>query len=181
MVDVTRCENCGKVIPALDRGCPYCDREEGETRNARPYLPLAMRLLLGLFVVDVAVTMVISLLTLLKNQDGGLLASILIVAALLRFLLGGVTLVALYFRESWARLSPLAFLAFEALVGLSVIVGWIPAERWVGGMLAPLWNVLFIFLFLREDVQAQFDPTIVDRRELGRLLRDVESGRRHSP
>lgn len=180
MVDITRCENCGKVIPALGRGCPYCDPDDA-VRIEKPYLPLAIRLLLGLFVFDLAVTMVIALLTLFENQDGGLLASILIVISLMRFLLAGVTVVALYFREWWSRLSPLAFLAFEAIIGVSVLFGWIPADRWVGGMLAPLWSVLFVFLFLREDVQAYLDPSVGDRRELGRLLREVERGRNRTP
>ena len=179
MVDITRCENCGKVIPALARGCPYCDRDESVSE--RPYLPLAIRLLLGLFAFDLAVTMVIALLTLFENQDGGLRASILIVASLLRFLLAGVTLVAFYFREWWSRLAPLVFLAFEAIIGVSVLVGWIPPDRWVGGMLAPLWNVLFLFLFLREDVQDYLDPSVGDRRELGRLLKDVERGHKRIP
>ena len=28
MVDITRCERCGKVIPAIDNGCAWCDAAE---------------------------------------------------------------------------------------------------------------------------------------------------------
>ena len=90
------------------------------------------------------------------------------VLASLRLLLSGVTFVGLVFREPWGRWLPLLVLAFEALSW--IWVGLLPPGRWVGGWLAPLWNLLFVFLFLRDDVRARLDPRVADRREVGELL-----------
>ncbi|HKK70008.1 MAG TPA: hypothetical protein VKA86_02240 [Candidatus Krumholzibacteria bacterium] len=180
MVDIIRCERCGKVIPALETGCPYCeepDRGLGEPH----YLPLAIRLLLGLFAVNVTVTMVLAVATLLNNFGGSLRDSVLTLLATLRFLTAAGSLLALVLREPWGRHVPLVFVGFEALTGIAITMGWLPDARWAGGMLAPLWNVLFLFLFLREDVQVRFDPGILDRRAVGELLSQVgrpESKRR---
>lgn len=175
MVDITRCERCGKVIPALAEGCPYCGEPERGLQET-PYLPLALRLLLLLFVVNVAVTMVLAVMTLVTNTDPSLRSDLVLLMALVRFLLGGVTLVAFFFREPWARTVPFVFLAWEAFAGLAVLLGWIEAGKWAGGMVTPIWNVMFLFLFLREDVQTRFDPRVADRRELDDLLKTVERG-----
>lgn len=180
MVDITRCERCGKVIPATDQGCPFCDVPDQGLREA-PYLPLAIRLLLSLFLANVSVTMVLAVATLLNNFGGTLGDSLITLAATLRFLFSAVTLAALLMKEPWGRTVPLLFVGYEALTGIAVAAGLVPAERWAGGMLAPLWNVLFLFLFLREDVQSRFDPSILDRRAVESLLSQVERPERPTP
>ena len=169
MVDITRCERCGKVIPAIDSGCPYCERPDEGLRE-EPYLPLAIRLLLGLFGVNAAVTMVLAVITLLHNFGGALSDSLIAIVACLRFLLSAGSLLGLLVREPWGRIVPLVFVAFEAATGIAVATGLLPPERWAGGMLAPLWNVLFLFLFLRDDVKIRFDPSILDRRAVDDLV-----------
>ena len=172
MVDITRCERCGKVIPALDSGCPFCeepDRGLGES----PYLPLSIRLLIGLFAVNVTVTMVLAVLTMLTNFGGTLSDSVIPLLAVLRVLSAAVSLLAIVMREPWGRFVPLVFVGFEALTGIALTLGWLPADRWAGGMLAPLWNVLFLFVFLRDDVQVRFDPGLLDRRAVDDLLSEI--------
>jgi hypothetical protein len=179
LVDITHCEVCGKTIPAIGQSCPYCERERGpQQRDGRPYLALALRLLLYLFMADVVSTMGLAVLTLLHNREGTLLAGTILLAALIRFLLGGATLGTFFFRESCARSLPLTFLGYEALGAVAVMVGWIPIDRWGGGLVAPLWNILFVFLFLRSDVKAYLDPRVADQQQLGMLLRRVEKGDR---
>lgn len=180
MVDITRCERCGKVIPATGQGCPFCDVPDQGLRE-EPYLPLAIRLLLLLFVVNAAVTMVLAVATLLNNFGGTLADSLITLAAAIRFLTSAVAVLAIVMREPWGRTLPLVFLAYEALTGIAVATGVLPADRWAGGMLAPLWNVLFLFLFLREDVQVRFDPAILDRRAVESLLSQVERPERPAP
>ena len=172
MVDITRCERCGKVIPALDSGCPYCAEPE-EGLADRPYLPLAIRLLLALFSVNATATMVLAVVTLLNNFGGTLADSAFTLLATVRFLLAAASLLALILREPWGRKIPIAFLIFEGVTGLAVTFGLLPADRWAGGMLAPFWNVLFLFVFLRQDVHVRFDPGILDRRAVDDLISTV--------
>ena len=180
MVDITQCERCGKVIPATDKGCPFCDVPDRGLRET-PYLPLAIRLLLGLFMVNVAVTMVLAVVTLMNSFGGTLGDSLIALGATLRFLLSALAMLAMATKEPWGRVLPLAFVVHEAIGGIAVAIGILPADRWAGGMLAPLWNVLFLFLFLREDVQARFDPAILDRRAVESLLSQVEGPARSAP
>lgn len=170
MVDITRCERCGKVIPALQTGCPWCDAAEARRPGFREddWLPLSIRMLLWLFMVNLAVTGLLAILTLMANGGEEPGRSIVAVLASMRLLLAGVCLVGLAFREPWGRWLPLWFLAFEALSWLGA--GLLSESRWIGGWLAPLWNLLFVFLFLRDDVRARFDPRLADRREVGELL-----------
>lgn len=172
MVDITRCERCGKVIPALESGCPYCGEPE-EGLSEKPYLPLAIRLLLMLFTVNATVTMVLAVMTLLNNFGGDLGDSVLTILASVRFLGAAASLLALIMREPWGRFVPFAFLVFEAATGLALTFGWIPDGRWAGGMIAPFWNVLFLFVFARQDVQVRFDPGILDRRAVDDLISTV--------
>ena len=172
MVDITRCERCGKVIPALESGCPYC-AEPDEGLAEKPYLPLAIRLLLGLFSVNATATMVLAVMTLLNNFGGALSDSLFTLLATVRFLAAAASLLALILREPWGRFVPIGFLAFEAVTGLALTFGLLPADRWAGGMLAPFWNVLFLFVFLRHDVQVRFDPGIIDRKAVDELLSTV--------
>jgi hypothetical protein len=180
VVDITRCERCGKVIPATDKGCPYCEVPDQGLRE-KPYLPLAIRLLLVLFVANASVTMVLAVATLLRNFGGSLADSLITVLASMRFLVSAVTVLGFVMKEPWGRRVPLIFVAFEAITGIAVATGVLPADRWAGGMLAPLWNVLFLFLFLREDVQVRFDPSILDRRAVESLVSQIESAERPSP
>lgn len=185
MVDITRCERCGKVIPALESGCPYCG-EPDEGLTEKPYLPLAIRLLLALFSVNATLTMVLAVMTLLNNFGGDLRDSVLTILATIRFLGAAASLLALIMREPWGRYVPFTFLVFEAVTGLALTFGWIPDGRWVGGMIAPFWNVLFLFVFVRQDVQVLFDPGILDRRAVDDLISTViepsgRSDRRDEP
>lgn len=175
MVDITRCERCGKVIPALDSGCPYCAEPE-EGLAEKPYLPLAIRLLLVLFAANATATMVLAVMTLLNNFGGALSDSVLTLLATVRFLLAAASLLAMILREPWGRFVPIGFLAFEAVTGLALTFGWIPDPRWAGGAFAPFWNVLFLFVFLRHDVQVRFDPGLLDRRAVDDLLSTIDAG-----
>lgn len=170
MVDIVRCERCGKVIPALDTGCPWCEAAEARRPGFREddWLPLSIRMLLWLFMANLLVTAMLAILTLMANSGEGPGRSMVAILASIRLLLSGVTFVGLAFREPWGRWLPLSFLAFEALSW--VWVGVLGDGRWIGGWLAPLWNVLFVFLFLRDDVRARLDPRVADRREVGELL-----------
>lgn len=179
MVDITRCEVCGRTIPAIGQACPFCEQaKDAGADESRPYLPLALRLLLYLFLANVASTMLLAVLTLLRNREGTLLAGAVLVAALLRCALGGATLVAYIFREPRFRDLALAMLGFEAVAAVAVLAGWIPVDRWGGGLVTPLWNVLFAFLFFRSDVRAYLDPRRADHEKLVELLRSVERGER---
>jgi hypothetical protein len=177
MVDITRCEACGRVIPATEHGCAYCDRERaGEVDE--PYLPLAVRLLLLLFVLHLAASMGLGGLTLLGVESGRGDSGTTVFLGLVRILVAGATLVALLKSRPWGRWFPLAFIVLEVLLGLSARVGWLPREAWRSDLLAPLWSFLFLFLFLRPDVQGRFDPRVWDRQEVTDLIRVVQKGDR---
>jgi hypothetical protein len=181
LVDITRCERCGKTIPALDTGCPWCEAAEARRPGFREddWLPLSIRMLFWLFMANLVVTGLLAILTLVANVGAGPSRSIVAVLASLRLLLSGATLVGLVFREPWGRWLPLSFLAFEGLSWAGV-VSFMPESIWVGGWLAPLWNLLFVFLFLRDDVRARLDRGMADRKAVGELLelfREEESRR----
>ncbi len=175
LVDIARCERCGRVIPVLDEGCPYCEPPDRGLLEP-PYLPLAIRMLLVLFVIDAAVAAVLAVATALRNLDGSLAASLIIVVSMARFLGAAVSVLGLVARERWALLPARVFIAVEGAAMLALFFGWIPLSRWIGGVLGPLWSVLFLFVFLREDVREYFDPRLRDRRELEELLVSVERG-----
>jgi hypothetical protein len=173
MVDITRCEVCGRVIPATEYGCAYCERErEGE--QERPYLPLAVRLLLGLFVANVLVAGGLAVVTLVHSGGSG----VVVVLAVVRLGSSVITVFALTRRRPWGRFVPLGFLAVEILGGLAADFHWVDGSAWRADMLAPLWNALFLFLFLRPDVQGRFDHKVLDRHEVGSLIRLVQRGGR---
>jgi len=176
MVDITTCERCGRVIPLLESGCPYCEQEESG-RAEHPYLPLALRLLLVLFCVDVGASIVLATLTLIANSSPERSSSVVTLLALMRVLVAGLTFMAIVFSQPWGRWVPIGFIGFELGCGLLAALGLLPSGAWVGGLLAPLWTLLFMFLFLRDDVQSRFDARVVDRRELQRLIKLVEGGR----
>lgn len=180
MVDITRCAQCGKTIPALDNGCAWCDAEERGRPGFREdnWMPLSIRMLLWLFVANLAMTGIFASLTLVANAQASAPDSAVAIAALLRLLLAGAVLVGIWFREPWGRWLPLSFLAFEGLAFLALQIGLFPPGRWIGGWLAPLWNLLFVFLFLRDDVRSRLDPHVADRREVGEL---IESFRNDDP
>ncbi len=179
MVDITSCEVCGRTIPAIGQDCPYCQRDRGDRESAeRPYLGLALRLLVYLFLADVVSTLVLAILTMVQNREESLGAAVILIAAAARLLLGAATLKAFFLREARARTLPLIFLAYEGLTAGAVLAGWFPIDRWSGGLVAPFWKLLFVVLFLRSDVKAYLDPGLADRRRLGELLREVERGQR---
>jgi hypothetical protein len=180
MVDITRCERCGKVIPALDTGCPWCEADEARRPGFREdtWMPLSIRMLIWLFVANLVVTGVLAIFSLIANAGADAGRSLVAICASLRLLLAGTTLVGIIFREPWGRWLPFGFLAFEAMGFICLQVGLLPSDRWIGGWLAPLWNVLFVFLFVRDDVRAWLDPAVADRREVGELLDEIQRRRR---
>lgn len=180
MVDITRCEQCGKSIPALDTGCAWCDAAERRQAGFREddWLPLSIRMLLWLFGVNLVVTGGLAAFTLVGNTRADAAASLVAIAASLRILLAAAALLGLVFREPWGRWLPLCFLAFEASGFVAVQLGLPGSGRWIGGWLAPLWNLLFVFLFLRDDVRARFDPRVADRRQVDELLDSFQDDRR---
>jgi hypothetical protein len=185
VVDITRCERCGKVIPAIDNGCAWCDAAEARQTGFREdnWLPLPIRMLTWMFGANLAVTGAFAVFTLIENAGADSDQALVAVLASVRFLLSGATGLALGFRESWGRWLPFSFLGFEGLSFLALQAGLLPADRWIGGWVGPLWNLLFVFLFLRDDVRARLDRRIANRREVGELIetlqRDPPGGDRH--
>jgi hypothetical protein len=180
MVNITTCEVCGRVIPATEHGCAYCERERGHPdRPDTPYLPLAIRLLLVLLVIDAAAVVVIASASLWRALQvpaaGGDLAAAL---AGTRILLGAGCIVGVFMRRRLGRALCLAFIAGEALGLAATLLRMLPRSAWAGAPIEPLWTCLFFFLLLRADVIRRFDPPAADRRELHSLMRMVERGRR---
>ncbi len=72
MVDITRCVQCGKVIPAIDTGCAWCDAAEERQHGFREdsYLPLAIRMLLWMFMANLALTGLLAVLILVSHAGG---------------------------------------------------------------------------------------------------------------
>jgi len=172
VVDITRCERCGKTIPALDSGCPWCEAADARRPGFREddWMPLSIRMLLWLFVTNLVVSAALAVFTLTASERTLDAASLVAVAATARLLLAGATLVGIVFRERWGRWLPLSFLAFEGLSFIALQAGVLPADAWIGGWLAPLWNLLFVFLFMRDDVRGRFDRRLADQREVGELI-----------
>ena len=185
MVDITRCERCGKLIPAIDNGCAWCDSVEARQTGFREddWLPLSIRMLIWLFGANLAVTGTFAVFTLIANAGAESDRSTVAILASVRLLLSGATALALGYREPWGRWLPFSFLAFEGLSFVALQAGLLPADRWIGGWIGPLWNLLFVFLFLRDDVRARLDRRVANRREVGELIetlqRDPPRGDRH--
>lgn len=170
MVDITRCEKCGKVIPAIETGCAFCDAEEARTGGFREddWMPLSIRMLLWMFLVNLAGTAVLAGLSL--GSSGTALLKAL---AALRMVVALATLAAILARHRAARHLPFLFLGYELFCFVGVSSGLLPGVGWMGTWVAPLWNVLFGFLFTRDDVRARLDPGSADRREVVRLLDEI--------
>lgn len=169
MVDITQCEVCGHVIPATEHGCAYCDQVRPPEPIDDDYLPLALRLLLGLFVLHLVFTATLAVLTLGHAESWGTRW-----LAALRFGLASAAFVAILRPRPWGRWVPLAFVLVESSLVLPIVFGWV--ESWRGGFLPSLWGVLFFFLFLRRDVQSRFDPRLRDRAAVDDLIRVVQRG-----
>jgi len=171
MVDITQCEVCGHTIPATEHGCAYCDRSRPPEPIDDDYLPLALRLLLGLFGVHLVFAATLAVLTLGHAGSWGTRG-----LAAARFALAASAFVAVLQPRPWGRWIPLTFVLVEGALVLPIVLGWV--ESWRGGFLPSLWGVLFFFLFLRRDVQARFDPRIRDRAAVDDLIRGVAGGPR---
>lgn len=172
LVDLARCVQCHKVIPIVESGCPYCGSEDPSLVE-KPYLPLAIRLLLVLFVVNAGATVILAVLTLLRHVDASTSGLFLSVMALVRAGLAGAALVAAVLRRPWGRKICLTFVVTEIGLAAALAMSWISPTMWSGGMVAPIWNALFLFLFLRDDVAASFDHRVADRKAVGDLIRSV--------
>jgi O-antigen/teichoic acid export membrane protein len=176
VVDITRCEQCGKVIPAIDNGCAWCDAAEARRPGFREddWLPLPIRMLTWLFGANLVVTGGFAVFTLIASVDADPDRTLVAVLASVRLLLSSATALALGMRQSWGRWLPFTFLAFEGLSFVALQAGLLPADRWIGGWIGPLWNLLFVFLFLRDDVRARLDRRIANRREVGELIETLQ-------
>ena len=176
MVDITRCEKCGKVIPALETGCAFCDAEEarrGAGFREGDWMPLSIRMLLWMFVANLAGTTVLAAFGFLGGS-----APLVKAISALRMLVAAATLVAILTRHSSARRLPFAFLAVEAACFVAVAAGWLGGLGWFTSWLAPVWNLLFAALFIRDDVRARLDRRAADQQEVGRLLDEIQRGGR---
>lgn len=180
MVNITTCEICGRVIPATEHGCAYCDRERSRADLPdAPYLPLAIRLLLVLLVVDAAAVVAFATGSLWRALDSpARTASLTIAVAAARIALAVACAVGVLVRRPVGRILCLSFIGFEVLGLLATIARVLPRGTWAGAPLEPLWTFLFFFLFLRADVIRRYDPPAADRRELHSLMRVVEKGKR---
>jgi hypothetical protein len=180
MVNITTCEICGRVIPATEHGCAYCERERGHADLPEtPYLPLAIRLLLVLLVVDALAVVVFatgSLWRAIQSPDRGSTVTIAVASA--RIALAVACAIGVLVRRPLGRTLCLAFIGFEVLGLLATVTRVLPRGSWAGAPLEPLWTCLFFFLFLRADVIRRYDPPAADRRELRSLIRVVEKGKR---
>lgn len=170
MVDITRCEKCGKVIPAIETGCAFCDAEEGSRGGFREndWMPLSIRMLLWMFQFNLAGTAVLAVVAL--TASGGAAVKAL---AGVRLAIAATTLLAILVRHRWASGLPYLFLGFEGICFVGASGGWLAGVGWMGSWVAPLWNLLFAFLFIRDDVRSHLDRKSSDRREVGRLLEEI--------
>ena len=170
MVDITRCEKCGKVIPAVETGCAFCDAEEARAGGFREddWMPLSIRMLLWMFLVNLAGTALLAGIAL--GSAGTLMLKGLAAA---RMVIALATLGAILARHPAARQLPFLFLGYELFCFVGVSSGLLAGLGWIGTWVAPLWNVLFGFLFMRDDVRTRLDPASADRREVGRLLDEI--------
>jgi hypothetical protein len=170
LVDITRCEKCGKVIPAIETGCAYCDAEEAQQAGFREddWMPLAIRMLLWMFLVNLAGTAVLAGFALVSA--GGFPLEVF---AAIRMAIALATLVAILARHPAAGFLPFLFLGYELLCFLGASAGLVWGTGWMGSWVAPLWNVLFGFLFMRDDVRARLNRRSADRQEVGRLLDEI--------
>ncbi len=174
MVDITQCEECGRVIPATEHGCAYCDRDR-EGQEERMYMPLAVRLLVMLFLGLVAVTLFFGAVTLFKEASRNPMAA---ATGGLRAVVAASVLASLVMRRPWGRWLPFVFIGLEVALGLFHWLGWMPPDVWKGNVVAPFWSLVFVFVFVRADVQSRFDKRAWDRSEVGNLVRMVERGNR---
>lgn len=142
-------------------------------------MPLAIRMLLWMFMANLALTGLLAVFTLVARggagEGGGAAVALL---ATVRLLLAAGTLVAILFRKPWGRWLPFGFLGFEAVCFVATSAGWLSGAWWIGSWMAPLWNLLFAFLFVREDVRSRLDPKVADRNEVGALLDEIQRDRR---
>jgi hypothetical protein len=170
VVDIVRCEKCGKVIPAIETGCAYCDAAEVPESGFREndWMPLSIRMLLWMFLLVLGVTVVLAGLAL-----GSAETALIRLLAVLRMVIALVTLLAIVTRRPAASHLPFLFLGYELFCFFGVSTGLLWGLGWVGSWVAPLWNVLFGVLFLRDDVRARLNPRSADRREVGQLLDEV--------
>jgi uncharacterized membrane protein (DUF2068 family) len=172
MVNITECVACGRVIPATDEGCAYCERERPVEMEG-PYLPLSIRLLLILFGLNAAATAVFGVLGLARLIGPDEIAGWAAAPALIRTSLAACAFVGLIKSQCWGWYAALGFVAVELIGGLLAIFEIIPQPAWAGPMLAPLWTVLFVFMLVRSDVHARFDQRVADRRDVSSLLESV--------
>ena len=125
MVDITRCEKCGKVIPAIETGCAFCDAEEVSQGGFREndWMPLSIRMLLWMFQLNLAGTAILAVVAL--AAAGGAAVKVL---AGMRLAIAVTTLLAILVRHRWASGLPFVFLGFEGIcfVGAS---GGLGGER----------------------------------------------------
>jgi hypothetical protein len=169
LVDITRCEKCGKVIPALETGCAWCDAEEARRGGFREddWMPLSIRMLLWMFLVNVGATAVLSGFGLAAGS-----APLLKGISALRLAIAIATLAAILGRHPSARWLPFVFLGWEACWFAAVLAGWLEGTGWFATWFAPVWNLLFAALFVRDDVRARLDRRSSDQLAVGRLLEE---------
>ena len=170
MVDITRCEKCGKVIPAIETGCAFCDAEEARGGGFREddWMPLSIRMLLWMFLFNLGGTAILAGFAL--GSAGGFAVK---TVAAIRMAVALATLAAILARHPAASHLPFVFLGYELLCFVGASTGLLWGAGWMGSWVAPLWNVLFGFLFTREDVRARLNRRSADRQEVGRLLEEI--------
>jgi len=175
MVNITRCAVCGRTIPANGEACAYCESER-EPEVERAYLPLTMKLLLVLYGVDIVATTIVAGIGLVRVLPHPQTKVVLLLVTL-RLLLAVSAGLGLLFRKRLGILLGVSFLSLEVLGVLLGTVHLIDSAYWEQPGISILWSTLFLFLLLRDEVRAYFDPHFADRKEVHDLLQSVRTGR----
>jgi len=173
MVNITRCAVCGRTIPANGEACAYCESER-EPSVERAYLPLTMKLLLVLYGVDIVATAIVAGIGLFRVAFGPSSTSLLPLV-LLRLTLAVAAGCGLLLRKRLGIWLGLAFLSLEILGVLLGLTHAIDSTYWGQPGISILWSTLFLFLLLRDEVRAYFDPKFADHQEVLYLLKSTRT------
>jgi len=175
MVNITRCAVCGRTIPANGEACAYCESER-KPEVERAYLPLTMKLLLVLYGVDIVATAIVAGIGLVRVVSHPH-SSLVLPLVILRLLLAVAAGLGLLLRKRLGIVLGLAFLSLEIVGVLMGMVHLMDSTYWGQPGISILWSTLFLFLLLRDEVRAYFDPRFADRKEVLDLLQSVGRGR----
>ncbi|HKI85017.1 MAG TPA: hypothetical protein VKA63_11860, partial [Candidatus Krumholzibacteria bacterium] len=138
----------------------------------RAYLPLTMKLLLVLYGVDIVATAIVAGIGLVRVVSHPH-SSLVLPLVILRLLLAVAAGLGLLLRKRLGIVLGLAFLSLEIVGVLMGMVHLMDSTYWGQPGISILWSTLFLFLLLRDEVRAYFDPRFADRKEVLDLLQSV--------